>query len=131
LAIRLQRQIGEPRTKVRGFQSADFRPRLAWQCPRQESNLVHDLRGVGCDPAHPKDMIASIPARTRTGTGDLGDPRAVRYTTRMSQEPTAGVAPASSDLRDRRLSTSSHVGMSNSDPGWTRTTALSHVKGTS
>ena len=26
------------------------------KCPRQESNLIHDLRKVGCDPAHPKDI---------------------------------------------------------------------------
>src|SRR5262249_1100695 len=31
------------------------------KCPRQESNLVHDLRGVGCDPAHPEDSAVSRP----------------------------------------------------------------------
>ena len=29
-----------------------------FQCPRQELNLVCDLRGVACDPAHSEDKLA-------------------------------------------------------------------------
>lgn len=39
--------------------SADFCPLVSdpCQCPRQESNLVCDLRKVACDPAHPEDVV--------------------------------------------------------------------------
>ncbi len=31
------------------------------KCPRQELNLVLDLRRVACDPAHSKDNVVSVP----------------------------------------------------------------------
>ena len=51
--------------------------------PRQESNLIPDLRRVVCDPPHPEDR--SIPARTRTGIRTLGKSDVVRYTTRTNK----------------------------------------------
>ncbi len=53
------------------------------QYPDLESNQDLDLRRVQCDPLHHRDVT----------------------------EPTTGFAPASSGLRDRRLSQSSHVGI--------------------
>ena len=31
------------------------------ECPCQESNLVYELRGLACDPAHSKDVLSSVP----------------------------------------------------------------------
>ncbi len=43
------------------------------QCPRQESNLVFDLRRVACDPQHSEDILSSAPPRNRTSSGSFED----------------------------------------------------------
>ncbi len=44
------------------------------QCPRQESNLVLDLRRVACDPQHSENMYQfSAPPRNRTSSGSFED----------------------------------------------------------
>jgi hypothetical protein len=55
------------------------------QCPRQESNLVLDLRRVVRYHHAPRTLANSIPAGTRTRIRALGEPNVVRYTTRMSR----------------------------------------------
>jgi hypothetical protein len=70
-------------------------------CPRQESNLVLDLRGVACDPAHSEDMLLcccrpfSTPPRSRTSSCRFEICRAVRHTCR-AYHPAArpGIEPA-------------------------------------
>ena len=55
------------------------------ECPRQESNLVYDLRKVACDPAHSEDVLSvSTPPRSRTPSCGFEDRRAVRHTRRAS-----------------------------------------------
>jgi hypothetical protein len=77
--------------------------------PRQESNLIPDLRRVVCDPLHPEDK--SIPARIRTGIQTLEESDVAPLHHQDKQEPMAGFAPAWVGLRDRCLSQSSHIGM--------------------
>jgi hypothetical protein len=60
--------------------------------PRQESNLIPDLRRVVCDPPHPEDE--SIPARIRTGIQTLEESDVAPLHHQEIQEPTAGFAPA-------------------------------------
>jgi hypothetical protein len=63
-------------------------PASGFQCPRQESNLVCDLRGVACDPAHSEDVLLcccrpfSTPPRSRTSSCRFEVCRAVRHTCR-------------------------------------------------
>src|SRR6266567_1894275 len=52
------------------------------QRPRQESNLVCDLRKVACLHHTPRTGVASILARSRTGSRILGEFDAIPYTTR-------------------------------------------------
>ena len=68
----------------------DWQP-VAWpsgssvmvKCPRQELNLVLDLRRVACVPAHFEDMsFVSTPPRSRTPSCSSEDCRAVRHTRR-------------------------------------------------
>ena len=60
--------------------------------PRQESNLISDLRRVVCDPPHPEDE--NIPARIRTGIQPLEESDVAPLHHQDFQEPTAGFAPA-------------------------------------
>jgi hypothetical protein len=60
--------------------------------PRQESNLIPDLRRVVCAPPHPEDKI--IPARIRTGIQTLEESDVAPLHHQDIQEPTAGFAPA-------------------------------------
>ena len=54
-----------------------------YQCPRQGSNLVLDLRRVACDPAHSKDILfRSTPPRNRTPSCRIEVCRAVHHTRR-------------------------------------------------
>src|SRR5271167_3101165 len=53
-----------------GLQPAAWPSGSSVKYPRQESNLIPDLRRVVCDPPHPEDAI--IPARIRTGIQTLG-----------------------------------------------------------
>jgi hypothetical protein len=54
------------------------------QRPRQESNLVCDLRKVACLHHTPRTIRAySILARSRTEFENLGQSHVIRYTTRM------------------------------------------------
>lgn len=46
------------------------------KCPRQESNLVYDLRRVACSPSHSKDVHISTPPRNRTPSCGSEDRRA-------------------------------------------------------
>ena len=60
--------------------------------PRQESNLIPDLRRVVCDPPHPEDE--NIPARIRTGIQTLEE---------------SDVAPLHhQDFKSRRLDSHQH-----------------------
>ena len=68
------------------------------ECPNLDSNQDHDLRRVGCDPLHHRD----------------------------GQGPTAGFAPASSGLQDRRLAESSHVGSAVVRGPWSVAEAVAH-----
>ena len=52
-----------------GLQPAAWPSGSSVKYPRQESNLIPDLRRVVCDPPHPEDK--SIPARIRTGIQTL------------------------------------------------------------
>src|ERR1700733_200536 len=151
------------------------------KCPRQDSDLVLDLRRVACDPPHSEDVahlsceypaedsnlvwqLRTLPCvhhtrrairRTRIEENEApdgsprrlaGSPRAfmsrpgfepgpgpsegpMRSVTpsrrcakifQKNAEPTAGFAPASSCLQDRRLSVSSHVGTQRFDQARTR-----------
>src|SRR5579862_1744684 len=45
-------------------QSRPFFPSVLAQCPRQDSNLVFDLRRVACDPPHSEDSCDVVPLRT-------------------------------------------------------------------
>ena len=57
------------------------------QRPRQESNLVYDLRRVACDPQHSEDMfLFSAPPRNRTGAPAQQGP-AVSRTAMRSATP--------------------------------------------
>ena len=57
----------------------------ACQCPRQESNLVFDLRRVACkSPTLRGHNFFSAPPRNRTSSGSFEDCRAVRHTRRAS-----------------------------------------------
>ena len=79
------------------------------ECPRQELNLVYDLRTVACRHHTP-----------RTGPGVRDQESGVKTDAFLltpescllipGKEPTTGFAPAWSALRVRRLSVSSHVG---------------------
>jgi hypothetical protein len=69
--------------------------------PDLDSNQGLDLRRVQCYPLHHRD-VSSIPTWSRTRTWTLGGSGAVRYTI-GTQEPTTGLAPASSGLQNRRL----------------------------
>ena len=58
-------------------------PASQYQCPRQESNLVYDLRKVVCGPAHSEDMLSfSSPLRNRTPSCRSEVCRAVHHTRR-------------------------------------------------
>ncbi len=61
-----------------------FRSPHFQKCPRQESNLVLDLRRVACDPAHSKDVciLRSSPPRNRTPSCRIEICRAIRHTRR-------------------------------------------------
>src|SRR5438093_5462621 len=86
---RAPQTFGIPETPV-GIEptSTGLQP-VAWpsgssvQYPRQESNLIPDLRRVVCHPPHPEDR--NIPARIRTGIQTLGKSDVVRYTTRTTK----------------------------------------------
>ena len=60
--------------------------------PRQESNLIPDLRRVVCDPPHPEDR--NIPVRIRTGIETFEESCVAPIHRQDIQEPTAGFAPA-------------------------------------
>ncbi len=49
-------------------------PAPSCQCPRQESNLILDLRRVACDPQHSEDvfLFSALP-RNRTSSGSFED----------------------------------------------------------
>ena len=54
-----------------GLQPAAWPSGSSVKYPRQESNLICDLRRVVCDPPHPEDE--NIPARIRTGIQTLDE----------------------------------------------------------
>src|SRR4029079_1299923 len=56
--------------------------------PRQESNLILNLRRVVCDPPHSEDK--NIPARIRTGVETLEESCVAQLHHQDIQEPTAG-----------------------------------------
>ena len=56
------------------------------QCPRQESNLVYDLRKVACAPAHSKD-IHQHPTEESNLVRRLRTPSCVPHTRRARREP--------------------------------------------
>jgi hypothetical protein len=75
-----------------GLQPAAWPSGSSVKYPRQESNLIPDLRRVVCDPPHPEDEI--IPARIRTRIQTLGKSDVVPLHHQDKEEPTAGFAPA-------------------------------------
>jgi hypothetical protein len=50
------------------------------KCPRQESNLVFDLRRVACIRHTPRTIITSTPPRNRTSSCSFERCRALRHT---------------------------------------------------
>ena len=48
-----QRHVLRSRSSVCGAEAPSAEPKF--RCPRQESNLVYDLRKVACDPPHSED----------------------------------------------------------------------------
>ena len=57
------------------------------QCPSQESNLVYELRGLACDPAHSRDVLLfSSPPRNRTPPCRIEVCRAIQHTRRPCRE---------------------------------------------
>ena len=68
------------------------------ECPRQELNLVYDLRRVASRHHTPRTSACWSARRGASAN-------------QQAKEPTTGFAPAWSALRVRRLSVSSHVGI--------------------
>ena len=66
------------------------------ECPRQESNLVYDLRRVACCPSHSKDFLNFItPPRNRTSPDCFeGSHASSTLAGHFIKEPTTGFAPA-------------------------------------
>ncbi len=52
------------------------------KCPSQELNLVYELRGLACDPAHSRDVLFSCPPRNRTPSCRSEVCRAIQHTRR-------------------------------------------------
>ncbi len=75
-----------------GLQPAAWPSGSSVEYPRQESNLIPDLRRVVCAPPHPEDE--NIPARIRTGIQTLEESDVGPLHHQDIQEPTAGFAPA-------------------------------------
>ena len=83
-----QRDAGGSRThlnRVAGGCRAVWLQRHVIQCPRQESNLVFDLRRVACKSATLRGHVSfSAPPRNRTPSCRFEVCRAIRHTRRAS-----------------------------------------------
>ena len=91
LAVGHKAPVGVEPTST-GLQPAAWPSGSSVKYPRQESNLIPDLRRVVCDPPHPEDD--NIPARIRTGIQTLEESDVAPLHHQDKQEPTAGFAPA-------------------------------------
>ena len=93
------------------------------QCPRQESNLVLDLRRVACDPQHSENVFRfSAPPRNRTSSGSFEDCHAIRHTHRaFIQVSRPGLEPGSGPSEGPNAIPCTIETFSNSIPTWSRT----------